>query len=383
LTDKSVRLLLILVGGVAVIVVAFHPKRGADSRIAPVASGDRPNVPPASPISGLALKAGRSPDSAFHEAFEAARTGADARSMRQRLAELRDRLAAMPRQEAVAAVRKWLDSKTDAPTHLGFQLASNGQLNEAPTLRTFLLDELGRLEPAAAADEAKVILASMDSPDEWAVALRDLALGDSSDAGRQLLEQKMSDMLGYAAWQQNPSVGYLEAFDVAVYLGGTDLLPALSGLVRTQDNPAVAHASYLALDRLVINDPTTTLGALEQDPTMMEGRESTRADYFARANVADAQQRQIVEAYLLNPEISGNELNTFASVFPNANFMVSPNLLTQTALPDRAALDDLDSASLSVVQQWQADPRFANLQPALQKMAGRLQLFVQQTAANQ
>lgn len=96
----------------------------------------------------------------------------------------------MPKEAAVSAIRQYLDSKADATTHLGFKVGGGGWLDEAPTLRTFLLDELARLDPAAAADYARVILGGMDSPDEWAVALRDLAAGDSSADGRALLEQK-------------------------------------------------------------------------------------------------------------------------------------------------------------------------------------------------
>jgi hypothetical protein len=283
----------------------------------------------------------------------------------------------------VAAVRQFLDSKADAPTHLGFKLASNGLLDEAPTLRTFLLDELARLDSAAAADYSRVVLASMDSPDELAVALRNLASGDASADGRALLERKMAQMLQYAPWQQNPSVGYLEAFDVAVYLGGTDFLPTLTDLVRQQDNPAVAHASFLALDRLVINNPATVLESLEAEPDLMEGRESTRADFFARADVRDPQQRQILESYLLDPSISTAELQTFASVYPNANFMISPNLLTQTATPNHDALMSLDAQSLAVAQEWLADPRFAQVAPELQTVIQRLEGFAAQAKRGQ
>jgi hypothetical protein len=266
---------------------------------------------------------------------------------------------------------------------LGFKLASNGVLDEAPTLRTFLLDELARLDPAAAADYAKVVLASMDSPDEWAVALRNLALGDASADGRALLEQKTAQMLQYAPWQQDPSTGFLEAFDVAVYLGGTDFVPTLSNLLQSQDNPALAHAAFLALDRLVINNTATVLAALEAQPDLMAGREATRADYFARANVSDPQQQQILESYLLNPSISAAELQTFAGIFPNANFMISPNLLTQTATPNHDALMSLDSQSLAVAQQWLADPRFANVAPELQTITQRLQGFTAQAKQGQ
>ncbi|MGD0411249.1 MAG: hypothetical protein ABSC18_06060 [Verrucomicrobiota bacterium] len=283
----------------------------------------------------------------------------------------------MPKDKAVLAIRQFLDSKADAPTHLGFKVGGGGWLDDAPTLRIFWLDELARLDPAAAADYAKVILASMDSPDEWAVALRDLAAGDSSAEGRALLRQKTAQMLQYAPWQQNPSVGYLEAFDAAVYLGGTDLLPTLSDLVRQQDNPAVAHASFLALDRLVIANPAAELAALEAAPDLMQGREATRADYFARADVRDPRQRQVLEGYLLNPAISPSELQTFAGIYPNANYMISLNLLTPTPTPDHNSLVSRDAQSLAVAQQWLADPRFAGLGPVLQRIVSRLQVFVQ------
>ena len=142
--------------------------------------------------------------------------------------------------------------------------------------------------------------------------------------------------------------------------------------MKEQDNPAVAHASFLALDRLVINNPAATLTALLADPTSMQGREATRADYFARANVTDPQQLQVLQNYLLNPQITPAEIDTFAGIFPNANYMISPNLLTQSQTPDRNALVSRDAASLNVVQGWLGDPRFANLTPALQKIQMRL-----------
>ena len=307
----------------------------------------------------------------------------DSAASRQRLAELSQWLATLPPKEAAAAIRQFLDSKADAPTGQGFKIGANGALSSTPTLRVFLLDQLGRLDPAAAADYAKVILASKDSPDEWAVALRNLAWGDTSDDGRALLEQKTSEMLQYGPWQQNPSAGFLEAFDAAVYLGGTSLIPTLTDLVQQQDNPAVAHASYLALDRLVINNPTATLAALLADPGLMQGRETTRADYFARADVGNPQQRQILENYLLNPQISPAEIDTFAGIFPNANYMISPNLLTQTQTPNHDALVSRDAASLSVVLQWLADPRFAQLRPSLEKTEARLAGYVQQESRRQ
>ena len=78
---------------------------------------------------------------------------------------------------------------------------------EAPTLRTFLLDYLGQVDPATAAAYARTVLGAMDSPDEWAVALRCLALGDSSPEARALMEMKTGELLRAQAWQKDPSVG--------------------------------------------------------------------------------------------------------------------------------------------------------------------------------
>jgi hypothetical protein len=297
---------------------------------------------------------------------------------KQALALLQQTLAASPTSEASAAIRRFLDSKADATTRQGFKIGAKGFLNEAPTLRTFLLDYLGQVDPVAAAEYARVILNSKDSPDEWAVALRNLATGDPGADGRALLQQKAGEMSQYGPWQQNPSTGYLEAFDVAVYLGGTGLVPALTELVRKQDNPAMAHAAYLALDRLAIDEPAALLGVLAADPDLMQGREQTRANYFARADVRDAQQRQVLERYLLDSRTSAQELQQFAGLFPNANYMVSQNLLTPTPTPDHAALAGRDAASLQAVQGWLADPRFASLQRPLQKVKQRLEDFVRQ-----
>jgi hypothetical protein len=332
----------------------------------PAAYHTNPAAPAESPVQQIAASFMSSPD---------------ARTARQLHAEFRATLASMPKNMAVAEIRRILESKQDGPTHLGFKVAGNGLLDEAPTLRTFLLDQLARLDAAAAAEYSKIILASMDSADEWAVALRNLARGDSSPGASALLEQKTIELLRHVEWQQNPSVGFLEAFDVAVYLGGTSLLPSLTDLVSRQDNPAIAHAAYLALDRLIINNPAATLSALQADMSLMQGREMTRANYFARADVRDPQQRLVLESYLLSPQIGAAELDAFAGRYPSANFMISNNLLTTSATPDHAALASRDAESQRVLDQWQADPRFANLRPELDKMKMRLAEFVRQAAA--
>lgn len=293
----------------------------------------------------------------------------------QAMIHLRAALANGNHEDLVAAIRRVMEMKADAATGEGFRPGKDGFLAEAPTLRTFLMDQLARLDPAAVSEMARSVLNTSESPDDWALALRDLARHDTSADTRALVEKKTAELLRNEQWQQAPSAGYLEAFDIAVYLGGTNLLSPLTELVSKKDNPAVAHAAFLTLDRLVINQPRETLSVLSQHPEWMQGRPETRANYFARADVSDAIQRQLVEEYLLSPARTPQELTAFCGVFPNANFMISQNLLTQNATPDAVKLRQLDMASLKVVNEWLRDPRFQELQPQLTTIKRRLEEF--------
>src|SRR5438552_2588775 len=236
------------------------------------------------------------------------------------LRELRSVLQTLAPDAASSAIKYFLNSNSDAPTRLPLKVGSNGFLTESPSLRVFLLDLLAQLEPKAAAEYSRRILETPTTPDEWAVALRTVIAADSTPETRAYVEQKLGEMLRHGSWVSEPSTGFLEAFDVAVYLGGTNLLPPLTELVRGKDNQAVAHAAYLALDRLTIADAAGTLAVLQAEPELMAGREVTRANYFARADVRDAAQRQVLEDYLLDPALSSAELEKFTGLYPNANY---------------------------------------------------------------
>jgi hypothetical protein len=295
---------------------------------------------------------------------------------REVLQDLCRQLNGLPATERVGVIRGFLEAKQDAPTGLGFVVQSDGKLAEAPSLRVFLLDLLAQIDPAAAAAYAEKVLGTMNSADEWAVALRNVAAVRSTTEARDFLSGKMAALLGNESWRREASTGYLEAFDVAVFLGGTNLMPPLAELLRQKESPALAHAAYLALDRLVIAEPSTVLGALAAAPEWMQGREETRANYFARADVRDAGQRRVVEEYLLNPEISAAELQKFAGLYPNANYMVSQNLLTRVLTPTQAELAARDRQALAVVNEWLQDVRFAGRHRELETMRRRLEGFV-------
>jgi hypothetical protein len=182
------------------------------------------------------------------------------------LAGLREALRALPPTEASQRIREFLTTTNDTPTGLEFKLGSDGRLSGAPTLRTFLLEQLDQLDPAGAAAFARTLLQNPTSPDEWALALRSLARGETDPDARRMAAEKLQTMLTREAWQRQPSIGFLEAFDVAVHLRDPALVPTLTQLVQLKDNQAVAHAAYLALDRLTITAPASTLAALQAAP---------------------------------------------------------------------------------------------------------------------
>ena len=299
----------------------------------------------------------------------------DSARNRQTLAELRAHLAALTKVEAVAAIRAALESGVDAPTRLDLKPGAAGTLADAPSLRVFLLDQLQALDAAAARELAKKILETFTTPDEWAMSLA-VCAADTSAAGREFVQGKAREMAQHKPWQREPGAGFLEAFDVFVFTHDTEFAPQLAAFLGQTNNRALAHAAFLTLDRLAQSDTAATLNALAARPELLQDREATRAGYFARADVRDGEQRAVVERYLLNTALSADELEQFAGTFPNANFMVSQNLLTRPTTPDAAEISARDAAALNTVNQWLADPRFAKLNPSLTVIRARLEQFV-------
>lgn len=295
---------------------------------------------------------------------------------RKLLAGLRESLGRLPADAAASAVVAFLDEGADAPTGLEFSAGSGGTLAEAPSLRVFLLDFLPALDASAADHCGAKVLETATSPDEWAIALRNHARSHPTPEGSAFLRKKAEEMIRNPAWLERPSAGFLEAFDVFVHTRDTAATPLLAKLARDQEQRAAAHAAYLTLDRLVIAEPRAVFAWIGQQPGLFKGRELMQANFFARADVRDGRQRMQVESYLLDSARSTAEIEAFAGIYPNANYMISENLLTRSEIPVPADLAARDQAALQVTDEWLADPRFQQLRPHLQTIRSRLQQFV-------
>jgi hypothetical protein len=292
------------------------------------------------------------------------------------LKDQRRRLLAMPPAEAREWILRELDGGADHPTGDDLSIGTDRKLTAWPSYRTFLLDLLFQIDPAVAAQKSRELVGSSDSPDEWAVALRNVARADGTGESSGWLREKSAELLRNKTWRADPSAGYLNAFDVIVHTEHTALAPELLALCDDPERRAVRHASFLAVDRLTQARPEVLLPVLADSAASLRQSGPMISNLMARADLRDEVQRGAVERYLLDPRRSTDELASFASVFPNANFHVSNNLLTEVEGIDGFELAERDRAALEVVRDWMADERFAERREALARMQARLEGFV-------
>jgi len=288
------------------------------------------------------------------------------------LLQLETDLKELPPEEAEAIISDYLNTGEDARTGLQFLLDTNGFLETAPTLRVFLIDQQGSISPEAAASYAKKVLNTANSPDEWAVALRNYAreLKESSEKD-VFLKTKLEALLTHAAWSEAPTLGYLQAYDLVVFHGGSTFVPELSKQIENSANPAAQYAARLTLDRLAIRDYTTVTQAMLDDMDALQNSPKIRGRIFARADVRDAKQQTLLRDYLLRENLSETELNAFANSFPNINLEISYNLVTQEKKTPLSLHAEQDRASLAMIQELLANEALSETQStaltALQK----------------
>lgn len=295
--------------------------------------------------------------------------------------ELKEQLFALSPDAATALIEEFLENPgLDASTGLKFTIGKGGSLKGHPSLRIALLDWLAQINPSKAASLSKEILLTPGDPTEWAIAMRNYALGSEDENRYEYLRKKAEEMITNAAWASSPSVGYLESFDVLVYTNATESAGLLCELAAdtSAQGKVLAHAARLTLDRLMLRKPAAMMQELSKHPELAKVRGSMVANLFARADLRDESQQQLVSDYLLDPNRTAAELKSFSGIYPNANFSVSNNLLTENVTHSRSELLARDIAAHKVIADWIADPAYASVKPHLEAILHRLKKFVPQ-----
>jgi len=295
------------------------------------------------------------------------------------LERFRTRLMHAPRGVAVADIMGYMGSGQDVPTTLPFTIGPGGWLASASSMRIFLLDALGEVDPESAAQYAKVILDQPGaSPDEWALSMRNLAQRDPDMANDPYLQEKARELVTNAQWLSQPTAGLMEAFDFVVFTKQTNLTPVLTGYMDDgNQSSAVRFGSFLTLDRLTLSEPAAVFAQLNDQPDLLSAEPSMRAAMFARADVTDPAQLAAVETYLQRPDLTPAELNQFAITFPLFTQAISNNLATTQQMLNIQQMAERDAATLAVVNQWLGEPQFAGRQDVLQVLKASLTEDVQ------
>ena len=270
------------------------------------------------------------------------------------LRELRVAIRQAPEAEAAAAIVAYLKTGEDALTGLPFAVGPEGMMDAVPSFRIALLDLLPSLDPLAALELAREVMDRRTSADEYALALRNLAWNDLNGDLRDELSSRFMDLLKLP-WLDQPSAGFLEAFDIAVEVGGRpmfDRLVALAGEATAKSNPAVSRAAFMSLDRMIVRDPGLLITGFSSDPGWMNFAPQQRASLMSRLDITEPGQRDVFSRYLSSAGHAVGELEYFAKVFPNQNFLYGHRLVTaDDATP---TIDEVSAADANVLGELDA-----------------------------
>ncbi len=275
------------------------------------------------------------------------------------LRSLQDGIRKAPEEEAAAAVVAFLKTGDDAPTGLPFTVGPDGMMEAVPSVRLALLGLLPSLEPEAALEVAREIMDQRTSADEYALALRNMAWNDLDGDLKSELSARFMDLLK-SPWLDQPSAGFLEAFDIAVEVGGGamfDRLIALASEATAKSNPAASRAAFMSLDRLIVRDRALLITAFSADAGWMDFAPQQRAALMSRLDITEPRQRDVFSRYLAADSLAAGELEYFAKVFPNENFLYGHRLVTaddatptidEVKAADGRVLGELDALEATV-----------------------------------
>jgi hypothetical protein len=291
-----------------------------------------------------------------------------------RLKALKASIHALPPDVAAATLIAWLDSGADAPTRLSFVVGAEGVMDESPTFRTALLDLLGQTDPVASLGYSQDLLAAKPGPEEYALALRNLAWLNPDGAQTALIRQSFLALLTDPALSEQPTPGYLESFDVAVAVANADLVRALLANQSTQlGNDVLSRTTFIALDRIMLRTPEAILDAFAADPRFLADQPNWRASLLARLDPSNPEHVEQLRNYLLKTPHAETELGYFASIYPLANFFEGNRLVTGWETVNQAqTIPERDAAARKLMEGLLAEPGFKGVAPSIETILQRV-----------
>ena len=283
----------------------------------------------------------------------------------------RKALLSQPPGEAIVAILRFLVTGQDAITGEAFSLGENGELVGAPTFRVLLLDLLGRLcrgtKGNEAATAARALLQRKTSPEEWAVALRNVGWATPNDLS--YIAEKTRELIRHEPWRHQPSAGFQEAFDFIVYARDVAMIPDLAQMLRNDEDPLQTTAA-VTLDRLAEFAPLEAMNYLNQHRTELADKPFLRADYFSKADLSQPAQRSAMETYLARSDVAFPEKAKMIAALASPGSFAADTLLT-TPPPDEFS-PQREAALRRTVTDWITTSRFPALMGPLQQLQRRI-----------
>ena len=281
---------------------------------------------------------------------------ADRETVLRLLREFTQKAFAANPDGAAAALLEFLRSGEDLSTSLGFVVGEAG-LDEWPTLRAFLLDLLGKIDPELASRYAlETVIPAKSSTVEYAVSLQILWNHGGAEKATPELKQAWLGLLRKTDWSAKPESAWLESLDFASRIPEAmpEFLKASTEWLANPENVVErVGAVDLALERMAVQQPVAVMEALLGDPSLLNlGRGIyQRSQIFARASLNDSEQQKYLAAYLERLGPGSQEAELFFSAFPCHNFSVSPGLSGQPEVNSSREIIVSDRAAL---QWWQS-----------------------------
>ncbi len=320
---------------------------------------------------GVAAPAGATPSDKFFDALAAAIRQTDSREhARELLSEAWGKISDISTDQATRMILDFLDSGVDVETGLRFRVGQRGVLRSHPTLRVAALDWIGELNPRAAKEYARHIFETSDSADEWALGLRNYGRLIEPGADRYFAEI-IERFVKNDDWRLSPSAGFFEGFDAVVYNVQTSLIEDLLELHAGD----YEQLSIMVVTELAQQGPAEVIrDAVENDA--WANAEQLRATVVSRANPLLPDQADLVVQYLLKDDVPMWEKEMFAEMFPLSSGFIGHRLLTSPGVRPLGESAEIDVATLSLVETWAADTRFARYSAILQRVQKRVNWYV-------
>ena len=288
----------------------------------------------------------------------------DRETVRRLLREFAQKAFASNPDAAAATLLEFLRKGGDLPTGLDFVVGEAG-LDEWPSLRAFLLDLLGKIDPDTASRYVlEVVIPAKNSTVEYAVSLQILWNHGGAEKPTRELTQAWLGLLQKTDWSARPDAAWMESLDFASRI--PEAIPAFLGasspwLAKPGEAAGKAESTEMVLERMMIRHPGETMKTVLENPQWMnEGRgPAVRATLFARADATDPVQVQALRDYLLRLDPSGREAAAFYRAFPCHNYGVAPGLSGAADFPGAEDIQKRLLADLALLKAWRQDPLLA------------------------